>query len=191
MTPTAQAALGRTAHSPASLGKVPSTSTAAAPDGLTPNPTCYQNDLAEKTCVYAESNGSLVFAFSNFLGPGEYPNGVVIKVTGVHTRTQISKVYWNTTSYAYSISVPNDEYLGFVEPNDSAANVWGFNFDLVVAKGDGYWLASANGYVLARGGASYYGSLATIPTTDPVVGIASTPDGKGYWEVTRSGGVAH
>lgn len=44
--------------------------------------------------------------------------------------------------------------------------------------------------VFGAGNAVEYGSLETTPAVDPVVGIASTPDGKGYWEVTRDGDVA-
>ncbi len=40
------------------------------------------------------------------------------------------------------------------------------------------------------GSASSYGAAANGPTEwDPVVGMASTPSGNGYWQTTRSGGV--
>jgi hypothetical protein len=52
----------------------------------------------------------------------------------------------------------------------------------------GYWLASADGQVFGTGGATVFGSLTTT-SADPVVGIAHTADGGGYWEVTRDGEV--
>ena len=41
----------------------------------------------------------------------------------------------------------------------------------------------------AFGSAVYYGSLTNMHLNSPVVGIASAPDGKGYWLVARAGGV--
>ena len=51
-----------------------------------------------------------------------------------------------------------------------------------------YWVTSAAGRVNAFGKASAVGSLATSPLK-PVVGMASTPDGGGYWLVGSDGGV--
>ncbi len=60
-----------------------------------------------------------------------------------------------------------------------------------VAYPGGYWLVGANGAVYSCGDAPFYGSLVTLGVTphQPVVGIASTPDGKGYWLVASDGGV--
>jgi hypothetical protein len=52
----------------------------------------------------------------------------------------------------------------------------------------GYWLATSNGAVFAAGGAPSLGGT-EVPSTDPVVGIAATSDGKGYWLVTANGTV--
>jgi hypothetical protein len=43
--------------------------------------------------------------------------------------------------------------------------------------------------VLAFGSAGFYGSTSTMRLSQPVVGMAATPDGEGYWLVTRSGAV--
>ena len=43
--------------------------------------------------------------------------------------------------------------------------------------------------VFAFGGAGFYGSQAASRSTSPIVGIASTPDGQGYWEVASDGGI--
>jgi RHS repeat-associated protein len=53
----------------------------------------------------------------------------------------------------------------------------------------GYLLAAANGTVFAAGAATGDGSLSTT-AANPVVGIAETADGLGYWEVARDGEVA-
>ncbi len=64
--------------------------------------------------------------------------------------------------------------------------------------GKGYWLAAADGGVFDFGNAHFYGSTYTYgitglsgthPLNAPIVGIASTVDGKGYWLVAADGGV--
>jgi hypothetical protein len=50
----------------------------------------------------------------------------------------------------------------------------------------GYWLASADGYVGSAGDAVGYGGMSTTPE-DPVIGVAAATGGKGYWEATRDG----
>jgi hypothetical protein len=51
-----------------------------------------------------------------------------------------------------------------------------------------YDLASAAGGVSNFGGAGYYGQLDTSLAA-PIVGMATTPDGRGYWLVASDGGV--
>jgi outer membrane protein assembly factor BamB len=50
----------------------------------------------------------------------------------------------------------------------------------------GYWLATAGGAVFAAGQAPGLGRT-QVASSDPVVGIASTADGRGYWLVTADG----
>ena len=53
----------------------------------------------------------------------------------------------------------------------------------------GYWLVASDGGVFNYGSAGFYGSAGNINLNKPIVGIASTPDGKGYWLVASDGGV--
>ncbi|MEX6430137.1 hypothetical protein AB6A68_09860 [Ferrimicrobium acidiphilum] len=62
--------------------------------------------------------------------------------------------------------------------------------------GKGYWMVGADGGVFNFGSAGFYGSTYSLgltgltgshPLGSPVVGIAPTPDGKGYWLVTKAG----
>ncbi len=53
----------------------------------------------------------------------------------------------------------------------------------------GYWLVASDGGVFSFGDANFYGSMGGKPLNQPVVGMASTPDGKGYWLVASDGGV--
>ena len=48
---------------------------------------------------------------------------------------------------------------------------------------------SIGGSVLPFGGAPALGSLAGEQLAGPVVGMAATPDGRGYWLVASDGGV--
>jgi hypothetical protein len=52
----------------------------------------------------------------------------------------------------------------------------------------GYDIAAADGGVTSFGGPKY-GDASNLPLRAPVVGMAATPDGKGYWEVASDGGV--
>ena len=53
----------------------------------------------------------------------------------------------------------------------------------------GYAMAASDGGYFTEGGANFYGSMGGQHLNAPVVGIASTPDGKGYWLVAADGGV--
>jgi hypothetical protein len=52
----------------------------------------------------------------------------------------------------------------------------------------GAWHTTAAGTISAFGGAVSYGSI-TTPLNAPIIGMASTPDGHGYWLVGSDGGV--
>ena len=53
----------------------------------------------------------------------------------------------------------------------------------------GMLVAAADGGVFAYGGARFLGSLAGIALAAPVVAIASTPSGRGYWMAAADGGI--
>jgi hypothetical protein len=57
------------------------------------------------------------------------------------------------------------------------------------APNGGLWLTAADGGVFALGGAQFYGSAANLHLNKPVVGIVSSPSGKGYWLIAADGGV--
>ena len=51
------------------------------------------------------------------------------------------------------------------------------------------WLVASDGGVFSMGGAPFYGSAGGKWLASPVVGMAPTPDGGGYWEEASDGGV--
>ena len=53
----------------------------------------------------------------------------------------------------------------------------------------GYWLVASDGGIFNYGGATFYGSTGSMTLNKPIVGMASTPDGKGYWLVASDGGI--
>ena len=50
-------------------------------------------------------------------------------------------------------------------------------------------MTASDGVVIGVYGAANYGSMAGSHLNEPVVGIAATPDGQGYWLVAADGGV--
>ena len=47
----------------------------------------------------------------------------------------------------------------------------------------GYWLVASDGGVFNYGDAAFYGSTGAINLNKPIVAMAATPDGQGYWIV--------
>ena len=48
---------------------------------------------------------------------------------------------------------------------------------------------AADGGIFTFGDAGFYGSTGAIRLNQPIVGMAATPDGKGYWLVAADGGI--
>jgi hypothetical protein len=48
---------------------------------------------------------------------------------------------------------------------------------------------AADGGIFSYGDAQFYGSTGAIRLNQPIVGMAATPDGKGYWLVAADGGI--
>ena len=53
----------------------------------------------------------------------------------------------------------------------------------------GYWQVAADGGIFTFGSAKFHGSTGSLRLNRPVVGMASTHDGKGYWLVASDGGI--
>jgi hypothetical protein len=51
------------------------------------------------------------------------------------------------------------------------------------------WLVASDGGIFGMGGAPFYGSAGGQWLASPVVGMAATPDGYGYWEDASDGGI--
>jgi hypothetical protein len=53
----------------------------------------------------------------------------------------------------------------------------------------GYRVVASDGGIFTFGDAAFYGSTGSLQLNKPIVGMASTPDGKGYWLVASDGGI--
>ena len=53
----------------------------------------------------------------------------------------------------------------------------------------GYDEVASDGGIFNFGGAGFYGSLGSLTLNKPIVGMAVTPDGGGYWLVASDGGI--
>ncbi len=71
-------------------------------------------------------------------------------------------------------------------PTYSAATSAAFN---VSGANDGYRLVASDGGIFTFGDAAFFGSTGAIHLNQPIVGMATTPDGKGYWLVASDGGI--
>jgi hypothetical protein len=60
---------------------------------------------------------------------------------------------------------------------------------MVIRPSGGYWIFQADGSVYASREDTWYGDLRTVTLISPVVGMQATPTGKGYYLVSRDGGV--
>ncbi len=85
-----------------------------------------------------------------------------------------------------------------VNPSTKVAVAWPISGIAAMPTGSGYLAVGQDGGVFNFGDAGFYGNPYTLgltglggahPLSQPIVGIASTPDGKGYWMVAKDGGV--
>ncbi len=87
----------------------------------------------------------------------------------------------NGTAYYFTVRAVNAVGPSFASNGASATPA--------VSPPGGYDLAAADGGVFALGSNGFYGSEGGQRLTKPIVGSATMPDGKGYWEVASDGGV--
>ncbi len=76
------------------------------------------------------------------------------------------------------------ERSGIVVVSDVNAGIYVLGSDVVL---DGYWSTASDGGVFGFGAARFLGSMAGKRLASPVVGMATTPTGAGYWLVAGDG----
>jgi hypothetical protein len=82
---------------------------------------------------------------------------------------------------------PNASDVALRPPAETATNaaVVAVAFSLTQVE----WEATSGGVVIPVGNAPSYGSTGSLQLNRPIVGMAATPDGHGYWLVASDGGV--
>ena len=75
--------------------------------------------------------------------------------------------------------------------DDAAGPLYGGGRLMGADPNGGYWTVHGIGTVVSHGGATTFGSpaLSGMLLSKPIVGMAATPDGKGYWLVASDGGI--
>ncbi len=107
---------------------------------------------------------------------GSLPGGLTLNPTsGVITGTPAST---GTSSFTVTVTDSSTPLL-------TASS----SLQIVVDSTVGYWLVASDGGIFTFGDAGFYGSEGGQHLNQPIVGMATTPDGKGYWLVASDGGI--
>src|SRR4029079_1544774 len=86
----------------------------------------------------------------------------------------------SVTNPGYRIVTFTGQVFSYGAADDyGSASTYGV-VDLASSPG-GYWLVTFTGKVLPFGTAEHFGDLSSTKTPSPVVAMAATPSGKGYW----------
>jgi len=92
-----------------------------------------------------------------------------------------------TISAAPSTPVGDDYAVSVIGTGASATHATPVS--LGVDPAPRYWTVATDGGVFSFGVAHYYGSMGGHHLNEPIVAMASTPDGGGYWLVASDGGI--
>ena len=152
------------------------TSSASAPTGVVASP---GNASASVAWTPPASAGSGITGYLVTSSPG----GVTATV-GAGIRKAVVQGLTNGTTYTFVVAAITAAGVG---PNSAPSNpvTPGAALGLL----GGYWLGASDGGIFNFGDAGFYGSAGGSPLNQPVVGMASTVDGKGYWLVAADGGI--
>ncbi len=108
------------------------------------------------------------------------------------------KGYWLVASDGGIFSYGDAQFYGSMGANALSSPIVGM---AASPDGKGYWLVASDGGIFSYGDAQFYGSAGNYGSTQlngsagnltltiPIVGMAASPDGKGYWLVASDGGI--
>ncbi len=151
-----------------------------------------------------------VFAYGSSAFDGEVPAGAASGAVVGLVASPGGGGYWVTDQGGNVDTYGSAEYFGSTDQLTANEPPGGHNSVTpahpivgiaATADGKGYWLVASDGGVFTFGDAGFFGSASQLnPATPPggtngitlnkpVVGIAATADGKGYWLVASDGGV--
>ena len=141
-----------------------------------------QGKGASTTITSAVTNGS---AQTVSLSASGLPSGA----TATFDPTSITAGSSSTMTIKASPSTPvGDDYAVSVTGTGPTASHT-TQVSLGVDPAPRYWMVATDGGIFAFGDAGFFGSMGAHHLNQPIVGMASTPDGGGYWLVASDGGI--
>jgi hypothetical protein len=159
-----------------------------------PSPSPTSGFLTDVTCIAATScwaTGAYGFAS----GQGGGPTPFIESWSGTQWSIEPSP---NVTAFGYlnglaCVRGAMCQATGFAITNSNNNNTTlgtlVEQLPLPAAGNQGLWLSASDGGVFSLGNARFAGSMGGVHLNQPIVGMASTPDGGGYWLVASDGGV--
>ena len=75
------------------------------------------------------------------------------------------------------------------QQNDPGLRSFTERMDLPPSANQGFVVTASDGGIFTFGNAQFFGSMGGRHLNQPIVGVASTPDGMGYWEAASDGGI--
>ncbi|HEX3840060.1 MAG TPA: putative Ig domain-containing protein [Acidimicrobiales bacterium] len=112
---------------------------------------------------------------------GALPSGVSFVDNGNGTAT-LAGIPASATNGAYPLTL---RASNGVSPDGTQA----FTLTVTQPASLPVWTVASDGGIFAFGNAGFFGSMGGQPLNKPIVGMAATPDGKGYWLVATDGGI--
>ncbi len=144
------------------------------------SPAAYGSDQCVNPGANPEPDYSCVAVSAAPDGTGYWIANGAVQYGGCPGDPQCSGFYGSASPFG--VGVPTGS--GPVQVDSSTAPIVGTSAAPV-----GVWIVASDGGVFALHGAPFFGSIGGRQLNEPVVGMAATPDGRGYWEVASDGGV--
>ncbi|MDA8081194.1 MAG: hypothetical protein M0Z96_06245, partial [Actinomycetota bacterium] len=147
---------------------------------ITPSSTGYREILSSidlGSAPYAYSTTGTSLRWGDYFGP------VGFDLSQSTSEQNLNPLFFATGQYADTSSSNNSWVVPLIEFSPVASTV------IPRSSNAGYWEVASDGGIFSFGDATFYGSMGGHSLNKPIVGIATTPDGKGYWEVASDGGI--
>jgi sugar lactone lactonase YvrE len=158
-----------------------------------------ENNVVEKVTLPAPSTPTITNLPSSGVVGGTFTPRVTTSGDGVtsvtSSTTAVCTVNGGSVSYLETGRCSLTAHVGIGSTFSAASGLpQTFTVSAPIARvtcSGGYWIGGANGAVYPFGSAVDYGSLTGlgVTPTQPIVGIAATPDCKGFWLVASDGGI--
>jgi hypothetical protein len=150
-------------------------------------------DPTSTPTVTSPTAGSSVSSLPTVSGTGV--PGAVVTVVDSGGTTVCTTVVSASSTWSCAVATPLPSGSTSITVTGTDGNIppsFAVTVSVIVGTGSeqvGYRMVTSDGGVFDFGSAGSYGSMGGLPLNKPVVGMASTPDGKGYRLVASDGGI--